>query len=268
MLKQLFIIIGLLFVVPSLFAQPAPRPLAADLVERLRVQYGFSAEDCDSLRATGGITRFQDKDFSSLILPDKPLAARLKAELKELPATVLVESLFVIPMEKGLTGKEDFRLAVYNTLHKIDKMKGLMYWSETDQRMQVLFKESYMIADPDSRTPLPNPVSREIPDQDLRYVYQKDSRFGENTYRAEFGHYDGIFRITMLNLTKIYYGFIPLVQKEKMRLDMVILFGEDHLIFYSCIGADALTLFGFEKRILPSFSNRSKALFSWFQENL
>ena len=268
MVKRLLVIACLLFVVPALFAQPAPRPLPADLVESLRRQYGFSAADCASLAAAGEITRYQDKDFSSLILPDKPLAARLIAEMKDLPAVILVEALFVIPVEKGLPGKEDYRLAVYNTLHKIDRMKGLQYWSESNQRMQVMFHDACLIANPDARTPLPNPVAREILSADTRYIFQDDSRFGENIYKADYRYNDGMFRVSMQNLTKMYYGIIPAVQKEKLRLDMVILCGEDHLIFYSCIGADVFSFFGFEKRVLPSFSNRIKALFSWFQNNM
>ena len=50
--------------------------------------------------------------------------------------------------------------------------------------------------------------------------------------------------------------------------DMIILPGEDYLIFYSLIGADVITFFGMEERVLPSFSNRLAALFSWFQSQL
>jgi len=268
MVKQFFRVIVFLFVAQALFAQPAPRPLPEDLVERIGRQYGLSAEDRGSLRATGEITRYQDKNFSSLILPDKPIAARLAKELKDLPATILVEALFVIPLEKNLPEKEDFLLSVYNTLHKIDKMKGLEYWSESNQKMQVMFNDAYLIANPDAKTPLPNPVAREIPDQDTRYIYQDDSRFGENTYRADYRYNSGMFRVTMHNLTRMYYGIIPAVQKEKLRLDIVILPGEDYLIFYGCIGADVFTFFGLEKKVMPSFSNRIKALFTWFLNNM
>ena len=268
MIKRFFAVACLVLVVPALFAQPAPRPLPAELVERLRLQYGFSAEEGESLRTTGAITRFQGRNFSSLLLPDRPLAARLAEELKALPAAILVEALFVIPVEKGLPEDEDFRLGVYNTLRKIDKMKGLEYWSESNQRMRVMFKDAYLIASPDARAPLPNPIVQEIPDVDIRYVFQDDSLFGPNTYRAEYRHNSGMFRVTMYNLDRLFYGIIPVVPKEKLRLDIAILPGEDYLVFYSCIGADVFTFMGFERRVLPSFSNRIKALFSWFLNNM
>ncbi|MDR1931204.1 MAG: hypothetical protein LBQ57_00125 [Spirochaetales bacterium] len=268
MMKSFFAIAGLFFLAAGLSAQPAPRPLPAELVERLRLMHGFSAGDCEALRATGGVTRFQDEDFSSLMLPDKPLARSLMADLKALSATILVEALYVIPVEKGLPAKADFRLSLYNTLHKIDTMKGLQYWSASGQRMQTMFNDAYVIAGPKSSAPLPNPVAREIPSQKTIYVFQDDARFGKNTYTADYRYNAGRFWVSMKNLTRMYYGIIPMVSPEKLRLDMIILPGDDYLIFYCCMSADVFTLFGMEKQALPSFSNRINALFTWFLENM
>ena len=267
MVKRIFPVI-LLVLAESLFAQPSPRPLAPELVERLRISYGFSEAECALLRVYGEITRFQGKDFSSLLLPDKPLAASLAAELQSLKASVLVEALYVIPVEKGLPARDDFRLTVYNTLRKIDTMKGLKYWSQSNQRMQVMFNDAYIIADPKSTKPLPNPVAFTIPDKNSLYVFQDDARFGENTYEAVYRYNEGRFWVSMKNLTRMYYGIFPMASPEKLRLDMIILPGEDYLIFYSVIGADVFTFFGMEERALPSFSNRLAALFSWFQTQL
>ena len=258
----------LLILAVSLFAQPSPRSLPGELVERLRGSYGFTEEQCASLREKGEITRFQGKDFSSLLLPDKPLAASLAGDLKSLNASVLVEALYVIPVEKGFPARDDFQLNVYNTLHRISTMKGLKYWSQSNQRMQVMFNDAYIVADPKSKKPLPNPVALTISDQNSLYIFQDDARFGENTYEAVYRHNSGRFWVSMKNLTRMYYGIFPMVSPEKLRLDMIILPGEDYLVFYSVIGADVFTFFGMEERALPSFANRLAALFSWFQTQL
>ena len=254
--------------VQGMFAQPVKRPLSPEFVEKLRAQYGFSADECASLRDSGEITRFQDKSFSSLMFPEKTLASKIVSDMKALPAVILVEALFAIPVEKDLIVQDDFRLKIYNILHKIDTMKGLKYYSETDKRMNVMFNDSYVIANPDSRTALPNPVLQRIPVWDRIYVFQDDARFDENTYEATYLYSNNTYRLSMRNLTTMYYGIIPLVQPKKLLLDMIVLPGEDHILFYSCIGADTYTLFGLEKKALPSFSNRIKSLFSWFLQHL
>jgi hypothetical protein len=267
MKKRFLVVIGLAVLARGLYAQPAPRPLPEELVDRLRQKYGFSQEESAALRARGEITRFQGKNFSSLLLPDKPLAASLISDMKSLGASVFVEALYVVPVEKDLAGAEAFGLNIYNTLYKIDTMKGLQYWSASNQRMQTMFNDAYIIENPKSEKPLPNPTARFIPDQNTIYVYQDDARFGKNTYEAVYRHNDGRLWVSMKNLTRMYYGIFPMVSPEKLRLDMIILPGDDYLVFYSCIGADVFTFFGLEERALPSFSNRLAALFSWFRGN-
>jgi hypothetical protein len=269
MAKYLFAITGLFLLAAEIFAQPASRPLPAELVERLRALYGFSAAECDALLRGGEITRLQEKDFASLLLPDKELAGRLLPDFKKLNPAFLVEALYVIPVEKGAAQREDFRLKIYNVLHKIDTMKGLQYWSASNEKYQTMFNNAYVIANPDSEKPLPNPRALSIPAYDKIYVYQDDARFGENTYETVYRYYrEGRFRVSMKNLTRLFYGFLPIVQREKLLLDMVIFSGEDYIIFYGCIGADVFSVFGMQDRLLPSFSNRIRALFSWFNTNL
>ncbi|MDR1933891.1 MAG: hypothetical protein LBQ57_13845 [Spirochaetales bacterium] len=269
MLKYVYALAGLLSLAAGLSAQPAPRPLPPELAERLRALYGFSASEYEALRQTGEITRLQDNGFSSLLLPDKQLAGELLSDYKKLDPAFLVEALYVIPVSKGLAEGEDFRLKVYNTLHKIDTMKGLQYWSASGEKYQTMFNDAYVIANPDSEKPLPNPQAASIPPYDKIYVYQDDARFGENTYETVYRYYNGgRFRVTMKNLTRLFYGFFPVVQRENLLLNMVILPGEDYLVFYSCIGADVFSLFGMQDRLLTSFSNRLKALFSWFDSSL
>jgi hypothetical protein len=269
MSKYLCAIMALVFLAAEASAQPAPRPLPGELVERLRGLYGFSASECDALMQTGEITRLQEDGFSSLLLPDRELAGKVLQDFKKLQPAFLVETLYVIPVQKGIAQGEDFRLKIYNILHKIDTMKGLQYWSASNERFQTMFNDAYVIANPDSEKPLPNPQAVSIPAYDKIYVYQDDARFGENTYETVYRYYQaGRFRVSMKNLTRLFYGFLPIVQRENLLLDMVVFSGEDYLVFYGCIGADVFSVFGMQDRLLPSFSNRIRALFSWFNSNM
>ncbi|MDR3201071.1 MAG: hypothetical protein LBT68_06385 [Spirochaetales bacterium] len=269
MMMRFFAIAGLFFLAMGLSAQPAPRPLPPELVERLRLKYGFSASECDALLKTGEISRMQEDDFSSLLLPDSSPAAIILPELKKLDPAFLVEALYVVPIEKSLSKKEEFLLKVYNTLHRINTMKGLQYWSASGQKYQTMFNDAYVIANPDSKKALPNPEAAYIAPYDKIYVYQDDARLGANTYETIYQYFKaGVFRVSMKNLTRLFYGIFPIVQRENLLLNMFIIPGEDYIIFYSCIGADVFSTFGMKDRLLPSFSNRLKALFSWFSANM
>jgi hypothetical protein len=168
MIKCFFTVMAIFLLAGNLSAQPSPRPLPPELVERLRANYGFSEEQSASLRETGELMRFQGRNFSSLLLPDRPLAGVLVRDLRNLNARILVETLYVIPVEKGLPARDDFRLNVYNALHRIDTMKGLEYWSHSAQTMRLMFNDAFIIAGPRNRTPQPNPVAREILEENRR----------------------------------------------------------------------------------------------------
>ena len=247
----------------ALSAQPASRPLPAALTEKVRAQYGLSAAEAEDIGADGEITRFQDGNFTSLLLPDKRIAAEISAEMKALEPLVIVEALFVIPAVSAAS-PEDTRLRIYNILRSIGTMKGIEYYSASRERMRVMFHDAYVVKDGESRKALPDPLVTEIPRDSTIYVYQHDSSFGKNNYETRY-LYDGeTFRTAMKNLTVMYYGILPVVQPENLRLELVVLPADDHILFYGCIGVDTYSMFGLEKKTHASFLNRIKALFDWF----
>ena len=127
-----------------------------------------------------------------------------------------------------------------------------------------MFHDAYVVADAESRKALPDPLVTAIPAESVLHIYQNDSSFGKNSYESRY-LYDGrTFRTSMKNLTVMYYGILPLVQPEKLRLELVAVPADDHILFYGCIGVDTYSMFGLEKKTHASFYNRIKALFAWF----
>ncbi len=147
----------------GLSAQPAPRPLPAELAEKVRLAYGLSAAQAEDLRADGEITRMQGRDFTSLLLPDRGIAADIIAGMKSMDLLVLVEALFVVPVDPAEAAREDFRLRIFNILRSVSTMKGIEYWSASRERMRVMFHDAYVVADAESRKALPDPLVTAIP---------------------------------------------------------------------------------------------------------
>ena len=249
-----------------LFPQPALPPLPAGLVEKAGALYGIPAAQQEELRARGEISRFQGRDHGPLLLPVPGIARAIQGEMKDLDILVLVEALFIVPVSPEEAAREDFSLRIYNTLRSVSAMKGIEYWSASRERMRVMFQDSFVVKDEKSRSPLPDPLVTEIPGDDSIFIFQHDSSFGKNVYQARYRSQDGSVRLSMRNLTTMYYGILPLVKPEKLRLEIALLPGDDHILFYGCIGVDAFSMFGMEKKTQSSFYNRIKALYTWFAE--
>jgi hypothetical protein len=265
MTKSIFAIAAVLLAASSSLAgQPASRTVPADLAERVRGVYGLTAEQTEDLKTKGEITRFQGRDWDGLLLPDRLLSAELVREMRLLEPSVLVETLFVVPLDPASPRGEGFDLAVYNLLRSISTMKGMEYYSASRGRMRIMFHDAYVVGEPESRKAIPDPVERMIPRESLLHAYQHDSSFGRNTYEIRYTRRDTVYRVSMKNLTVMYYGVLPVVQPEKLRIELVIIPGNDHLLFYGGVGVSTYSLFGFEKKVNDSFYNRIKALYGWF----
>jgi hypothetical protein len=265
MMKSIFAIAAVILTAFSgLAAQPAPVPVPADLAERARTIYGFSAEQAEDLKTKGEMTRFQGREWSGLLLPDRTLAEAVAREMRPLEPSVLVEALFLVPVDPAVLRREGFDLTVYNLFRSISTMKGIEYYSASRGRMRVMFHDAYVVKNPESRKALPDPLVRAVPPESFIHAYQHDSSFGRNTYEVRYTFLDSVFRVSMKNLTVMHYGILPVVQPENLRLELVVIPGVDHLLFYGCIGVRTYSLFGFEKKVHDSFYNRIKALYGWF----
>ena len=267
MMKYSYAIAAFFLTCTAAFGRPAVVPLSPGLAEKVKALYGFSDSDMEALKTAGEITRFQDGSFTGLILPDAKTAGAITAEMKTLDPKILVEALFIVPVEPRTNGDGELRLHMYNTLRAVSTMKGIQYYSASRERMRVMFTDAYAIKDEESRKPLPDPVAKTIPPDSTLYIYQHDSSFGRNSFEARYTYDEDTFRVSMKNLTVMHYGILPLVQPERLHLELVILPAADHLVFYGCIGVDTFSMFGMRKKAIPSFYNRVKALYSWFVGN-
>jgi len=238
-------------------------PDAATLREWLRVNLpDLSDSVLEELVAEHEITNLYSAPDSVRLAP--VFASAIRAELAELRPAIGVEVLSIV--ETPGTADE---LLSYGILQSISTMTGIEYYSASRGYDRTLFYESYVVSDPGSSEPLPDPQPVAVPENDLLYVVQRDSSFGKNVYEVTYRAKDGAILLSMQNLSRMMYrGIVPAVGPHKLRIHIAAIPGDGFTVLYGASGVDSLNVFGIEERARESFYNRIVALHDWYLDQL
>ena len=220
-----------------------------------------------------GFNRFFTDESRAVHLPGVSIAGDLIQSAYSIDYVVGVESLYLIPwsdISSSLTSlpEEEFQLEVYNILRSISSLQGIEYYSASRERMRTLFAEAWAINDPDDKEKIADPLVDRIPASDTVYIHQKDLTFGKNISKVEYQSRDNCFRMNIVNLTTMTYMFFPLVGKENMSMQMLIVPSQEGVLFYGLNTVDVMDLKIFHNKMRDSFTNRMIALYNWFLSQL
>lgn len=229
----------------------------------------FTSEDLATLREDGKVSAFTNPGYSIDLGPRIWTVDQVAESLEALEPAFALESVYLIPLQQEIRNAEDPELFVYNVLRSISTMEGLQYYSHTRDKWRELFHESMVIADPDSRTPVPDPTVTSVPRYDQVYAYQHDSSFGKNTYTVTYRYGEGAYYLRLVNISPVrYLGIVPVVSREAMHVYVSVAATDEGLVFYGHAAVDVLTTLGMEDRLRRSFENRVEAIFTWFQNQV
>jgi hypothetical protein len=198
------------------------------------------------------------------LLPEISLRERILRETASLGPTIGAEVLLLHPVNAAELESGPALLKLYNLLRSVSRMKGIEYYSMSWKRMRTLFVDSYAIDDPIAMNRLPDPLVEEIPQSDFLYIMQKDLNFGQNLYRSEYLHEEGILALRNENLTPMRYLGITLVPPMQSLTWLVLIPHGGNLLFYGLSCARTASFLGLEKKAENSFYNRLKAIYGWF----
>jgi len=198
------------------------------------------------------------------LLPEIGLRDRVLQETASLGPSIGAEVLILCPGSADALDSGTSLLKIYNLLRSVSRMKGIEYYSLSRKRMRTLFVESYVVDDPVSLNRLADPLVEEIYPSDCIYILQKDLTFGQNIYRSEYLHEQGILALRNQNLTPMRYLGMTLVPPMQSLTWLVLIPFEGNLLFYGLSCARTASLFGLEKKTEDAFYNRLKAIYGWF----
>jgi hypothetical protein len=104
-----------------------------------------------------------------------------------------------------------------------------------------------------------------LPDSLALYARQKDLTFGDHIYRFTYHTGGDYIFFVQENLSAMNAGIIPAIGKNKFRCLIAVLDSGDSLLIYAAAMAKAVSLPGMGDRIGNSFTNRVKAVLTWFE---
>jgi hypothetical protein len=253
-MKKRVVAIVILFLLGCFFYGDYPKEF-----ERL-----LGAQVLDDLARTGELSNTFDEKVELRYFPDTTVRPEIIAQIKRLKPIFGIEVLLTYKYTGKNFSDEKGRLALYNILRSIHTLKGIEYYSQSRRRMRVMFQDAYIVDSPDTRKKLPDRLVDIIPAYSTLYIYQNDSSFGENIFETVYYAQNGYFLMKMENLTKIWYGIVPLIDPHNLNYIIFIYPKGDTIMFYSVICVNAFNLFGIAGSRTASFYNRIKALYAWF----
>lgn len=148
-------------------------------------------------------------------------------------------------------------------IRSVSKMEGMKYYSHTDKKTEVLYKDCYCIKGADDRTKVPDDLTGNANGK-IMYCLQNDNSFGKTNYRLEYHQTENEVSATFINTTPIYMGIVKAIDSDNLRINVVITDCEDKMLVYMLVQAKFPALAVFEKTMNESFGSRLDAIYKWF----
>jgi hypothetical protein len=220
--------------------------------------------DLQELEKSGELQNIFKEEVNLRYFPKMKNADKIIGEIKTIKPTFGVEVLLSFKVKgKNFSSPEEL-LVLYNILRSVRTLKGIQYFSASRGRMRVMFNDAYVVDSAETRKKIPDRLVDIIPAYSTLFIFQNDSSFGENVFETVYYAEQGQFLMKMENLTKIWYGIVPLIDPHNLNYIIFIYPQGDTILFYSVICVNAFNLFGIAESRTASFYNRIKALYSWY----
>lgn len=226
-------------------------------------------EVLEQLKAQGVVqNQFYKKGDSTIKLaPKTPLAEQAAAfwpENEEKPVFIM-ENLYLLKKSElgdGDVSKMDIDF-VSKIIRSVSKMEGMEYYSYSDKKTKVLYKECYCIAGPNDRTRVPDDTEGSAEGK-VMYCMQNDCSFGKTNYQLNYHQSAKETSAGFINVSPVYIGFVKAVDTNNLRISLVITDCGDSFVVYMLVQAKFPALSIIENKMNDSFRGRLEAIYKWF----
>ncbi len=150
-------------------------------------------------------------------------------------------------------------------MRSISSLEGMEYYSPSRKKMRTLYDESYVIASPEDKTKIPDPVEGSADGLSL-YAVQKDLTFGRYIYEYNYKENQNEVLTICSNYDAIRFLGIPIIKADNLIISTEILDLGDTMVMYALVEADVASVSLIENKLKKSFAARVEALSTWFAE--
>ena len=131
--------------------------------------------------------------------------------------------------------------------------------------MRTLYEESYVIASPEDKTKVRDPVEGSADGLSL-YAIQKDLTFGRYIYKYDYKENKNEVLTICSNYETIRFVGIPIIQPGDLIISIEIVDLGDSMVLYALVESDVASVSLIENKLKKSFAARVEALSIWFEE--
>ncbi len=201
------------------------------------------------------------------LIPDFERTREIRDYVKEFDPSGSVELLYRMPLP-SYSG-EDLMLYILNRISRISTMEGLEYFSGSRQRMYPYLEKAFVVEKKGREEAVEDPQFSRLPGKPESFtVYQRDTTFGDTWYDVTMEYTGSAIRLSMVNVTTMRYKLFPVLRKERLHIEMIIIPREEDLIFYGLASFKLGNTFGIEIDLDESFDHRMSALQVWFNNQV
>jgi len=216
-----------------------------------------------------------DGGISHIVPSGSLIAGRAEeAGTEENSFSVAITAFAPYPESFDSMSQEERMLVLLNILTSVSTQKGTTYISRTaGNKSRILIEESYCIQDPSSpNARIDDPVFTSLPDSLVLYSYQKDNRFGGNTFVLDYTVSENEIFMKVTNHTDMKFLGISCVKPQKLSMFIDVFCTDDGLVV-SCLATvydrnPTITILFYTVDIENSFKRRIIGLKDWFIEEL
>lgn len=228
-----------------------------------------SPEVIEELKEQGVVQHqyYKRGDSTIKLAPKTPLAEQAAAfwpEDEERPVFIM-ENLYLLKKAElgdGNVSKMDIDF-VSKIIRSVSKMEGMEYYSYSDKKTKVLYKECYCIAGPNDRTRVPDDTEGSAEGK-VMYCMQNDCSFGKTNYQLNYHQSSKETSAGFINVSPVYIGFVKAVDTNNLRISLVITDCGDSFVVYMLVQAKFPALSIIENKMNDSFRGRLEAIYKWF----
>lgn len=267
MKKLLFVLIALavmVFPAAALNSVSSLMPYLGDEALKLMTDEGMSLSN--STLADG---------IMHLVPIGSKIAQRaVEASGEENSFTVALVGFTAYPESWNNLSQEERMVKLLNMMTAVSKQEGAMYISRTaGNKPKVLLEKSYCISDlSKSNSRIDDPVYDSVPENLTLYAYQKDNRFGGNTFVVDYTCTDREIMMKITNHTAMKFMGITCVPEGKLSMYIDAFCTEEGIVISGLATVydrkPTVNLVFYTVDIAESFKRRIMGLKDKFIENI
>ena len=239
--------------------------------EGSRNEFPVVDEQPDVYKASGeSFHRFTSDDNKVRLLPKSEYSEELKnfifGNMSDKTGYASEALFFVTKDEVVNKSKKEDKSKVDTSIKTVSKivrsisdMKGMLYYSNTRSRYEVLYKDAYRVRDEKNTEKIADDVEGSSNGKTI-YAMLDEHTFGKAYYKINYQENDKCVTMQMENLTSLSYKFIKAVKPGKFKMAVSVYDTGDGYFVYVAMTADFMQMGFLENKMNKSFAARIKAI--------